>query len=308
MSVDVKTFHEDLKAAVMLGAPLEFPASKTGRLTVEKLEQLQSELRQPVDFFQLGLPKSYLAALKVYELTGTMVPVLDCLTLGRQARIRVRKILRSAFLYLLVLLLVASLGLWWFSDRVYPIIHDIKSDLALARGIQNVAELSLAGSYAPLLAKVFAVLFLLLILWAILGGTSKLAMWLGGSAYLRTQKAKNAVSTLHFLQQSNVSTTEAIQVSCDLVGADQNQKDDFEKFLKREQSEDKVASSDYLATLGDYFSMTLHSRINYVKTIVPVWIVAVLGGGVALIYCLIVFGPIVSLVRELTKIGVRFGG
>ena len=203
---DSTRFHEDLRAAVVAGVPLEIGDRETKLLTLAKIEQLENQIRPKLStdavtdertrqqFFDSlnEVPLRYRAALQVFDRLGSMPPVLDGLTTQILAERRVAGTLRWSFSYLLLLLLLASLGLSLFLVRIVPAFESMRADLFLPAAINAPPRLDLI-QWLPGVIVVFSVCFGLLLIWLVTGGVTKVAMWFRGTAFCSLSDIKNHV-------------------------------------------------------------------------------------------------------------------
>lgn len=308
-SAEFTRFYNDLKAAVVAGVPLEIgdgsQLASSPRLTVTELERWErtlqslisndSCLRKALDT-QPDLPRRYRAALLVFDQTGSMVPVLDGLTTRRLARNKVTRILRGTFVYLLLVLLVAFLGLRLFDVAIVPAVEDMRVDLLLPAAISAPTRFD-PLPWLPAIVGVLGVGIVLALIWLLFGGASKAALWLGGHQFVRCQVSATAVQTLPMLIASGMDMDESVSVSCDLVGADERTRREIQAAAQYPEG------SQHWGALADYFSILASRRLAYMKVATPIALVTSVGGGIAALYGIIIFWPIISMLKDLATAG-----
>ncbi len=316
LPIQFKQFQGDLEAAILAGAPLEIGDAKdgiSGKLSLSKLDQMQYVIQPHLDKNESleqvitahpELPKRYQAALQVFDRTGSMSTVLDGLTTRSIAQRQVGKTLRWAFVYLMVLLTVSFTGLYLYSINVVPVVNDMQSDLTLPSKIKvDTSERFDVTRWTAPLVLVYGSVLIGLLFFGCLGGTSQIAMWLGGTKYVRCRTSTTALRTLQMMMETNtVNETNSAanqaarwaSVSCDLVGADEVVKRTTE-LASREPKE--------LNSLADYMGLSAKHKLAYLKVATPIGLVTVFGGLVALAYCFVILWPVFLMLRDMSTIG-----
>lgn len=319
---DVKQFHDDLKAAIIAGAPVEIgekSGARSSKLTLAKLGQLESSMQNllssdqssgsetdktnkksslsQLTALQRDFPKRYRAALLTFAQTHSMVPVLDGLSVRSIAQAQVSQVMRRAFIYLVVLLAVAYCGLSFFRSNLIPQIDDLRAEIALAAG--NVTPERFESTlWLPVIVVLVGCGLLLLVLGMLVGGAFRVSMCLGGSHYVRCRTSNSAIRTLQLLLGTGLPVDEAVSISCDLTGADAKVRRDIQAVAK------DPPNTLHLKSLARYLMISANQRLAYLTVAAPTALICSVGGGVALIYCLVLFWPVVTLLRELSGVGI----
>lgn len=317
-TIDVKQFHNDLKAALIAGAPIEIGDDSrgfAGRLSLARIGDLQDSICRRIPnensskndsesfnkpgalnqaiVSEPGLPTRYRAALQVFDQTGSMVPVLDGLTARSLAQKQVSRVLRRAFLYLVVLLAVAFWGLTLFQRKILPLVDDLRADISLAAGTVPPARFDEMLILTIIIGLIGCGL-VLMVVWLLLGGASKVAMCLGGRHYVRCRVSRSAIRTLQLLLSAGLPVDDAVSVSVDLTGADAQVRRDVQVAA---ESPHKATQ---FKTLADYFKISAEQRLANMKVAAPTVLICTVGGVVTLAYCLVLFLPIITILKELT--------
>ncbi len=306
MKLGIKQFHTELKAALAAGVPIEIDGGdRFGQLTFAKLDQLENSLKQDAGENETltqtadshpELPYQYRAALRTFDQTGSMLPVLEGLTVQNIARQQVSKILRWSFVYLFVLLLAAFLGLMLFDFRVVPAIDGMRADMLLPAAI-NAPERFDVTPWLPTIVTVLGCGLIVLLIWILLGGTTKTAMWLGGRRFVQCRTSTTALRIIQLLMAAGMDVEDAVKISCDLIDADPKVRRDIQVAV---QDPDHATG---LGTLADYLTISANHRLAYMKVATPIGLVCTVGGTIALVYCLTIFWPIISMLRDLSTAG-----
>ena len=310
---ELKQFHDDLRAAVALGVPLE--VSNSGpKLTASRLKKLESQLDKSVssasDLTQLRadqtgeLPARYVAAVEAFSRTKKMVPVLEGLSWRTIHAKKVSKILLSALAYLALLSLMASAGLLFYLLKVFPEIREFDTDTNLGAANNplvdppahdGLAIMNVLPTVLTVLALVLAGFFIWIVFF---GGARILVRLLGGTKYLNSVTKSKILPTIRLLTESGASRDEATEMACRLFGTD-------EKFLHNiDQLVSKSGSRDQTNALAAYYSEIAVQRIHNMNTATRTALVTIVGGAITLCYGLAIFSPIVNLLYQLLSKGI----
>lgn len=295
-------FHDDLRAAVDAGVPLEIGSSRGGpdRLTVSRLESLHtkfiaafdesgkpdvSELSVAVE----SLPIRFRAAFQFFSHTGIMSPVLAGLSVRPIARAQAEQAIAWMWRYLALIVVAAFAGFYLFSSTVAPLIAELRADmenkrLQVAQPIEDF--LPPWFNLLPLLG----ILLLVLLVWGALGQVKRWSYWLGGKTYIQVRLQNSMVRTIPLLMSVDLPKDEAVRISRELVGLED------ESEIDRILNEDSpwLAKSDQLSCLANRVLLKLKFRT-------PIVMVAILGGIIGLVYCALIFYPISSLLQEIGR-------
>lgn len=307
MTTQFDRFHNDLSAAIAAGAPIQMSESSV-RFTQKQLNQSKENmakhlassrsdsLSEAIESVSSVLPR-YRAALKTFAQTQSMLPVLEGLTTQLMAEKKVAKALRHAFYYLFVLIGVAVFGLLLYSYRVIPEMLEIREDIAasLSRPVSDSFD---PLPWIPLLTTVLACALAAMLIWFLSGGLKKLTMWCGGTEYVRKKTAYIALRITQLLIDSGMKPAESIDLGCALANCDQHGKSSVASAFNTEAD---VQDSHSIQKLADYFVASAHERLNYIRSVVPIVLVTIVGGSIALVFCLIVYWPFVGLLWDVTN-------
>jgi len=324
--MEFETFHNDLNAAVMAQAPIELSShNKPKRLTKSKMNRVRSLLGESLSenspealaalTNRSDLPSRYQAALQTFGRTGLMPPVLEGLSARLIAQRHVNRVLRHALAYFICLLGAALLGTLVFLYRIIPTMNMIQGDIEKHGGSDVVGGIDWVG-WIPILAIVIAVLLALFSIWTILGGMTKIAMNLGGNHYVRCRTAATSLHVAKLLLEEGASVDEAVSISCELTATDPKGREEVQSAIEElasfqstdAQSHTKLPNhardSHYISSISNYLMISAQKRMDYMKMALPMGMVTIFGGIVALVYCFSIFVPIVQLIRELGGAGI----
>lgn len=288
--MDIQRFHQDLKAAVMAGVPIEIQDSWSfwgNQLNVKQVENLQSTVESETSH-------RYRAALRTFDQTDTMVPVLEGLCVRKVAYQVVTRTLRWAFIYLLSILALAALGLLFYSFRVVPTIHDLREDIAVNSAVATNQFDILSWIYPMII--LLAILLGLTLAWMLVGGIARLSFLVGGHHYVKCKTAERALQNMKLLVSCGMKMDQAVEVSCDLTAADPQVRSQLEAVVNGKDHEQ-------LEELAEYFSVTANQRLGYMKVATPVLLISIVGGLVTVAYCSMIYWPVIELLGDLIKTG-----
>lgn len=287
--MELERFHSDLMAALETRVPLEIGESSIVRLTKSKLNRFREsvvaslgETPEPESLDQLNdlssnLPKRYLAALRTFAQTESMAPVLDGLTIRVTSMRKIKRLLRRVLLYLSFVLAAALLGLLIFSSNVSPVIEAVRTDTFLQQ--EELANRFDFIQWLPTFTVALAVMLILLVIWMLLGGATRTAMWLGGRKYVRCWTSATALRIMQLLSDKGMDVKDALQVSCDLAGVDGVGRRELQSVVLHDQAEGStnLAQSD-LQSFGNYLLVLSEHRLERMRLSVPIVLIALLGG------------------------------
>ncbi|MFK7765730.1 MAG: hypothetical protein AB8B55_00710 [Mariniblastus sp.] len=328
----LQQFHNELKAAIAAGVPLGRPAwtsrqldgfeSSISRQT--NSEQSEGSLDPHVLEEAIGkipnLPSSYVAAWKTYCRTKSISPVLDGLTVESVGMKELNRLVRGSVFYVGLVLAIALIGICFFVLNVLPVMTAIRMDPGRS-AYRQVGEVFDSGPLLWAGAGVVGIVLLFLSIWLLMERTSWIAYWCGGNQFLRFKLAGQSMRILRCLADSGMPISDAVSVACDLTNADSVVRNDIEASVSQVSSianssdpnspsqpgnSQKLNNSHSLeetAKLASYFSLLAGRRLTYLKVSTPTLMVLCIGGVVALLYCLAVFTPIISLMVDLVRAG-----
>lgn len=302
---ELKRFHDELRAAISLGVPLEI-GNGTKKLTTAQLEQFEIQLKQsgsqPIDLERVlsqqtnELPPRYVAALQTFSQTKKMVPVLDGLSWRAIHAKKVATVLRSALIYLSMLSLVACVGLLFFLFKVLPEFREIdtSTDIQAAAEVEGLAIMN----WLPTLLMVFIALLGVLFVWVVfLGGAKYLMRMFGGTKYLSSTAKAKLLPMIGLLNNSGMSPAESAAVGCRLFGASERVAENVCNLVG------KPGNVDNTSAIAAYYARSAQRRIYNMKTATRTAMITFVGGAITLCYGLAIFSPIINLLYNLLAAG-----
>lgn len=302
-------FQNDLKATLLAGVPVEIGSkdsvSSNNRLTIAELSHLESlilpgitsneSLTETLDS-QPEIPARYRAALIVFDRTASMLAVLDGLTIRRFAQGQAKRVLRWTLIYLLILLAVAFVGMRLYTTQVLPALALMRADMLLPAAINAPDRFDLMP-WLPIIVQVLGWSLLVMLVLMLAGGASKIAMWLGGNHFVRCRLSTMALRVTQMLVEAGTPIDEAVTLSCDLTGADARVRRNIRTAVEASHR------AQNLDALADYLTIVGNDRLAHMKMTTPIALVSVIGGGIALLYCVTIFWPIISMLKDLSTAG-----
>ncbi len=275
------SFHQSLRAAIVAGTKLDLgpvhshaagdAQSLGGVATIAKINALEGATTTDKNF-----PVGYLTALRMFEQTGRIDLALDSLSLRRTVASELSRVLRPAWFYLALLLTLATIGMLVFATYSAPKVAAMRADMALTPRVA-VSETWIS---LPQLQSLLRVLPLLVggLIW--LGfstnASARVAMLVGGRQYLEDRRRQFKAIVEHATPDDSSSMDNS-----------------------RRQSR--------LRLLSENYGFRASNRLSRMRIGLPALIIAVIGGSGVLIYCLLLFGPLISLMRDMTTITVDAG-
>ena len=319
--IDISRFHNDLKAAILARAPVEIdekPHPRSSPLTLEELDHLEGLLcphfsngasgttgsdanvsacnLEQVLIAKPDLPPRYCAALRTFGLTDSMIPVLDGLSTRRIAQNQITQVVLRAFIYLILLFAIAFYGLVLFKSKIIPLVDELRVDIALAAGISPPEPFG-ESAWITLIVATVGIAFVSLVLWMSLGGATKIAMYLGGTHYLRCRVSNSALRTMQLLLNAGSPVEEAVAISCELNAADDVVKQGIQAVAG------ELYGNEQLNSIGDYLEISANQRLAYMNIAAPSALICTVGAVVSLTYCLVLFWPVITVLHDLTRLG-----
>ncbi|MCM2371532.1 hypothetical protein [Aporhodopirellula aestuarii] len=306
----LRSFHQSLRAAVIAGTKLDLgtpratsatttthpgsPVARTplgGIATLAKIDQLEPLLAELIQSEQTQtgkaatpeeqdvphtLPTSYVSAFRVFQQTRRIDLILDSLTLTRTIADDLAGAVRPVWFYLAMMLVVATAGVAIFANFSSPKIAAIRADLELTPAGETseswIAEPNLKGLLValPLLAAG------MILLGVTTKGSAAIVTGLGGRRY-RTDRSRAVLAEIERARCGDDSTS------------------------------DPSARRNRLSLISRNAGSLAQHRLTRLKIGLPSLLIAVLGGGGALLYCLTLFGPLIWLIHDLATIATEHG-
>ena len=129
------------------------------------------------------------------------------------------------------------------------------------------------------------------------GKTNFLMGWFGGRKYVRLKVASSAARTLGLLASQDAPLAEAAQDTATLYALDKVGQREFSNSLG------EAVDAETYQILSQYWSLKAAMIFERARTVVPMVVLTVVGGGVAVAYGFLVYGPLIGLIRDLVEAG-----
>ena len=303
---DIEQFHNDLKSALLAEIPLE--DDQRTRLTLQHLTDLQQQFKSSSHDSrhssngasqsegQSSLPDWYRAALTLFARTGSTVPVLEGLSARPSAVREVYRVVRWTIFYVLIVVSMVIVGLFLHQLLIVPHIEYLRADLVLPSAADTKARIDILP-WLPGLIVVLACVFIFTLNWVRKGGITNRSSWLGCQDYINGAISATVVQISKTLVSAGLAVDEALSVGFSLTGADTNVRRDVRSVVL--ESDDAII----IGQMADYLMVISARRLAHLRIVTPILMTATVGGGLVLIYCLIMFWPIISLLRDLPMVG-----
>jgi len=264
------------------------PGSK---LNIDQLEQLESQFAS-----KQKVPPRFQAAIKTWQTTGTMIPVLEGLSTRNRAWKRVGKLFRSAMVYVLLIAILAVAAMVHYKLNILPEIEAVRQDLkTMAMPGQEIST-SYAGILSTVTLAFFVLLLLGLVWWMFSGGVAKAGLFIGGGAYMRCHTLATAARTTQLLIGEGIEPEEATKLSSSLTGLDPEGQGEL-LYTVRGLDQIELQSP----ALSDYLLMIADRQFLTARTWGPGVLIVVVGGVFTILFALLAYGPFASLLSDLSK-------
>ena len=225
-----------------------------------------------------------------------MVPVLDGLSARAIANREFGMIVKRVLWYLSLVLLVALLGLVYFNRSIVPEYNSVRQDMELYHGMTDF-NLDAFPYLVPLMVIVGLLLVITIVL-LLTGKTGFLMGWFGGRKYVRLKVAAAAARTLGLLVSQNVSLADATQSTATLYALDKVGQQQFCRSFA------EATDAETYQILSQYWSLKAAKIFERARTVAPMVVLTVVGGGVAAAYGTVVYGPLIGLIQDLVQSGI----
>ena len=296
-SKPLQSFYADIYAARMASIPVEL-TSRT--LLQSAATPTKSQLDSFADADQLNagsIDARHQAAIDIHAQLESTIPVLDGLSARALASQQFSQMFRRVLVYLALVLLVALLGLIFFKSFIVPEYELVRQDMRLH---YDMTEFN--GDTFPYIIPMIVVVAILLFLNIIFLSTNTTG-WLlnlfGGRSYVRLKVASNAAQTMALLASQNTPLPEASETTATLYALDAT---------GRQQLCGSVGDSSSVETwqnLNQFWAIKASKILERARTLAPVVLLSIVGGGVAVAYGVVVYGPLIGLIRDLIEVGLR---
>ena len=291
LSVNAKSFLEDLKAAVLLGCELESGDSESSSDTTLSKRLSVTQLDQLSNVETASWPQRMTVALGVFRQTGTMPIVFEALSVRLDSDRWVSRVLRKTWWYLLLVIATMVLGMFsvfYFANNDF---QNFSADLKLSTtGDQATAVELMAWFPTAMICGI--VIGLLLLGWLLLGGSRRLTMRLGGRKILQIQQTATLLKILEQVNPAGNNKGDSIELACDAVAAGPKIRSQVHAAL------DDARSNVGLSAWAESLAKDARKRMTVIELWLPLMIVTLIGGGLAVFYCLLIYRPIISMLLE----------
>lgn len=290
-SVDTQRFRNDLLAGLMSGVPM---MGLDGHfLSADQLETIHRDFDE--DPGAETIPNWYTAATTVFVRTGSMLPVLEGLSIREHAVSRANRSLRWTFFYLMIVIIVALIGLCLFYSRSVWAFELFRDDFQNSRSALEQDSLQVLD-WLPGIIIVLAIIAVLMLLSLVVFGTRRFSLWVGGHRYVQHAVSSMTLRISRSLLHSGLSLDNAISVACDLTGSGENERREISQLCLGATDEKAIGA------MVNCESQAAHHCLAKLRVATPLYMVALLGGGLTLLYCLMVFLPIFWLMNDMISV------
>jgi len=293
----LQSFYADIRAARMARVPVELKSRALLQSVATPTKSQLDSLAAAENLRSASLDPRHQAAIDIHAQLGTMVPVLDGLSARAIASRQFSQMLRRVLWYLAFVLLVALLGLLFFKIYVASEYELVREDMRLLYGMTDFD-----GDTFPYVIPtivVVAVLLFLNVIFLLTNQTGFLLCLFGGRKYVRLKVSSAAANTLALLASQDTSLPEPTQTTAALYALDAT---------GQRQLANSIGDSpdaDTWQNLHQFWSINASRTFEGARTLAPIVLFTIIGGGVALAYGVLVYGPLIGLLRDLVEIGLR---
>ncbi len=293
MATDAENFLNDIKAAVTIGQPLESESAGSvvvnNRLTVQQIDKMLVNPDQWNDW-----SPRLKSAFAFAQQTGAMGTVFDGLSVRLETQRWRDKVLRRTGWYLLLLVVTMVAGLVLFFYWSNPLFESLRSDLQFMSVSQHVPQTDPAAWMLPVIAF-GVVLAPLAAVWILLGGPQRTVWLFGGRSIAQWRQTSVALRAIEQTHESGMPMDESIKLSCDLVAASDSTRTKIGSALS--------GASDSLGIVAwaDAMASAARDRMTKIELWLPLATTTIIGSALATIYCLLIYRPIISMLRELAS-------
>ena len=292
----LQSFYADIEAARVANVPVELDSrsllQSATSLSESSIRKLAAATKQNI----ANVDDRHQAAIGIHKQLGSMVPVLDGLSARAIANHEFGMIVKRVLWYLSLVLLVALLGLVYFNRSIVPEYNSVRQDMELYHGMTDF-NLDAFPYLIPLMVIVGLLLVITIVL-LLTGKTGFLMGWFGGRKYVRLKVAAAAARTLGLLVSQNVSLADATQSTATLYALDKVGQQQFCRSFA------EATDAETYQILSQYWSLKAAKIFERVRTVAPMVVLTVVGGGVAAAYGTVVYGPLIGLIQDLVQSGI----
>ena len=292
----LQSFYDDIEAARVANVPVELDSrsllQSATSLSESSIRKLAAATKQNI----ANVDDRHQAAIGIHKQLGSMVPVLDGLSARAIANREFGMIVKRVLWYLSLVLLVALLGLVYFNRSIVPEYNSVRQDMELYHGMTDF-NLDAFPYLIPLMVIVGLLLVINIVL-LLTGKTGFLMGWFGGRKYVRLKVAAAAARTLGLLVSQNVSLADATQSTATLYALDKVGQQQFCRSFA------EATDAETYQILSQYWSLKAAKIFERARTVAPMVVLTVVGGGVAAAYGTVVYGPLIGLIQDLVQSGI----
>ena len=292
----LQSFYDDIEAARVANVPVELDSrsllQSATSLSESSIRKLAAATKQNI----ANVDDRHQAAIGIHKQLGSMVPVLDGLSARAIANHEFGMIVKRVLWYLSLVLLVALLGLVYFNRSIVPEYNSVRQDMELYHGMTDF-NLDAFPYLIPLMVIVGLLLVITIVL-LLTGKTGFLMGWFGGRKYVRLKVAAAAARTLGLLVSQNVSLADATQSTATLYALDKVGQQQFCRSFA------EATDAETYQILSQYWSLKAAKIFERARTVAPMVVLTVVGGGVAAAYGTVVYGPLIGLIQDLVQSGI----
>ena len=292
----LQSFYDDIEAARVANVPVELDSrsllQSATSLSESSIRKLAAATKQNI----ANVDDRHQAAIGIHKQLGSMVPVLDGLSARAIANREFGMIVKRVLWYLSLVLLVALLGLVYFNRSIVPEYNSVRQDMELYDGMTDF-NLDAFPYLVPLMVIVGLLLVITIVL-LLTGKTGFLMGWFGGRKYVRLKVAAAAARTLGLLVSQNVSLADATQSTATLYALGKVGQQQFCRSFA------EATDAETYQILSQYWSLKAAKIFERARTVAPMVVLTVVGGGVAAAYGTVVYGPLIGLIQELVQSGI----
>lgn len=294
----IDRFFKDLRSAVAMGQLMEIGDCNTPvlrqLLTLRRIDDFASRTTQ-TQTGRSDLPPRLIVAQQFAGQSGAVGIVFDALSVRPDMKRWNDRVLRRTWAYLWLLFVTMATGLAMFYYFVNPVVYDLRADLKL----ESAARVVPPGDFGWLVFAAMVgglVLALVVAICLVFRLPAKIVTWLGGRTIARQRQASIALSAIEVLSRSGMPMQQSVQWSCDLVAADPFTCQQIDAALSRSAGGVKIS------VWAQANAQAAQDRMAKIDLWLPLAATAVIGGVLAFTYCLLIYQPLISLLKELASV------
>ena len=291
----LQSFYADVEAARLANVPVELTSRSLLQTSAPPSVSQIRDLADHENRSTGSIDERHQAAINIHSQLGSMVPVLDGLSARTIARREFSLIIKRVLWYLALVLLVCLLGLLYFQLRIVPKYELMREEMRLYYHMTEF-NFDLFAYHVPV-TIVVAVLLLVVLMQLLTNKNRFLLSCFGGRKYVRLRVSSAAARTLGLLASQQSPLADATQTTATLYAIDQPGRHEFGSALG--DSVDRVGCQ----MLSEYWSLEAAKTLERARTLAPLVLLLVIGGGVAVVYGFVVYGPVIGLLRDLVEAG-----